>query len=593
MKFSNIFKKSLIMGTVALTLCSCEDFLTIYPTDKTVLEDYWKTKEDVQMMTTGAYKAMLSSDIQQRAIIWGAYRSDELAKLSSLSNNDLRNITAMNLLGSNSYCNWGAFYTVINDCNLVLKHAPEVVQIDPEFTDGDLKVVRAQMLALRSLCYFYLVRAFRDVPYNQEAFENDSQNFYYGQSSPDSVLQLCIDDLVEAASISMKTGTYGTSSWKNNGFITTDAIYALLADIHLWRGSMHKDASDYQACVDYCDKVIAAKDTLYTNQMTQAAVTEKSDIYHLYKAGQDYVRNFSLGNSHENIFELEHSSTNSNGGLQYLYYMTESGAAHGALMASKIFGGDPSSSANKEDGTTVFFSKDDYRYWNYVYSPTDGDATEFDIRKMMDNSMVSTAFSSQTAATRAPSRVYDSFDQNWIIYRLTDVMLMKAEALVQLASGDDDNTRLNSAFNLVQTVCKRNMKQNSADTLKIGEFETKEKMELLVLAERERELCFEGKRWFDLVRFSYRHMNTNVSDFSKTLYQIGQDNGNQFTPVYNVMVNFIIRKYESGGNVVSYKLKTEPYLYFPIQQSQIDINSLLHQNPVYVETETNKRQTDQ
>ena len=46
---------------------------------------------------------------------------------------------------------------------------------DPEFTEGDYEVVKAQMLALRSLCYFYLVRAFRDVPYTSRSYEDDSQ----------------------------------------------------------------------------------------------------------------------------------------------------------------------------------------------------------------------------------------------------------------------------------------------------------------------------------------------------------------------------------------------------------------------------------
>ena len=72
------------VAAVAVTgLSSCDDFLTIYPTDKTIGEDFWKTKEDVDNMVTGAYSSMLSSEIQRRAIIWGAYRSDELVKTAS------------------------------------------------------------------------------------------------------------------------------------------------------------------------------------------------------------------------------------------------------------------------------------------------------------------------------------------------------------------------------------------------------------------------------------------------------------------------------------------------------------------------------
>jgi hypothetical protein len=53
----------------------------------------------------------------------------------------------------------------------------------------------------------------------------------------------------------------------------------------------------------------------------------------------------------------------------------------------------------------------------------------------------------------------------------------------------------------------------------------------------------------------------------------------------------VIRKYGSGGegDAVSYKMKGEPYLYWPIQESEIKVNNLLKQNPVwYQETTTSK-----
>ena len=52
---------------------SCTDFLTIYPTDRIVGTDFWKKKADVDEMVDGCYSSMLSGDIQERAIIWGAY----------------------------------------------------------------------------------------------------------------------------------------------------------------------------------------------------------------------------------------------------------------------------------------------------------------------------------------------------------------------------------------------------------------------------------------------------------------------------------------------------------------------------------------
>ena len=38
--------------------------------------------------------------------MWGAYRSDELDKLSDYNDNTLDNISAVNLLPTNSYATW-------------------------------------------------------------------------------------------------------------------------------------------------------------------------------------------------------------------------------------------------------------------------------------------------------------------------------------------------------------------------------------------------------------------------------------------------------------------------------------------------------
>jgi hypothetical protein len=107
---------------------------------------------------------------------------------------------------------------------------------------------------------------------------------------------------------------------------------------------------------------------------------------------------------------------------------------------------------------------------------------------------------------------------NWIIYRLTDIMLLKAEAICQkLQVGSDAEIEaynaplLEEAFTLVNAVNKRSVCQSTlSDTLKADNYKSKGLMEELVLKERQRELMFEGKRWYDLVRRSMRDGNTDV-----------------------------------------------------------------------------------
>ena len=62
--------KTLALGAVLAMTCSCEDFLTIYPTDKVVLENYWKTKTDVENVVANSYRMMVQSAFTHRLLVW-------------------------------------------------------------------------------------------------------------------------------------------------------------------------------------------------------------------------------------------------------------------------------------------------------------------------------------------------------------------------------------------------------------------------------------------------------------------------------------------------------------------------------------------
>ena len=166
---------------------------------------------------------------------------------------------------------------------------------------------------------------------------------------------------------------------------------------------------------------------------------------------------------------------------------------------------------------------------------------------------------------RDNDRTYDRYAQNYIFYRLSDVMLMKAEAMTQLAT-DDADIQLRQAFNLVQAVNSRSMMNETADSLKWNTYSSKVSMEDLVLKERLRELCFEGKRWYDLLRYNYRKMEG--VEYVKTLYEQNEE-GKNFVANSTEMRQLLIRKYTSGGAAISSKMGTEPYLYMPLPKSDV------------------------
>ena len=151
-------KKYILIVMACLLMCSCVDTVLL-PNDKTV--DYWKTKADVMSMVNGVYATMAGADVMGLFVVWGDFRSDELVPVTTISNGTmtaLTEINAANIQTDNAYSNWGSLYTVINNCNIVLKNAKGVMSVDPSYTEGDYNTDRSQMLALRALTYFYLVR---------------------------------------------------------------------------------------------------------------------------------------------------------------------------------------------------------------------------------------------------------------------------------------------------------------------------------------------------------------------------------------------------------------------------------------------------
>lgn len=600
-KTNHIIKSLAVAFLGGLSLCSCTDFLTIYPTDKTVGENFWKNKDQVDQMVTGAYTGMISGSNIERFIMWGDYRSDVLRKTSALNNTTLDNITNVDLYPSSGYNSWSSFYYVINTCNLVMNHAQDVLAVDPDYTEGDYQTTRAQMLGLRALCHFYLVRTFRDVPYVTKAYEKSDDLTLDGQLAPDSTLQLCINDLVEAERGCYKYGTFAADDWRSVGLLSKDAINAILADVYLWRASLwsktdkEKAKTYYQACIDYADKVIESHKRFYENNYKGSASSDNATApYYLLSGNQAFYKNFVEGNSRESIFELQFDGTTNENNLvrQYFYKHLNTTSTYGMLAGTiavgNTLGDEPTPSTQSASTSALYQSANDYRYYDNSYGVNIGNASSFEIRKMVYNQATTSSIpTNKQGYTYKQTRGFDNYKQNWIVYRITDVMLMKAEAETQLA-GTDAN-KLKHAFLIVNAVNKRSLDPlavNKDSLVYKDNYDKQAKLELLCLQERGRELLYEGKRWYDLVRYSYRHM-TGV-DPTKTLYEI--DPKGSLYPTLddadNEFKNILNAKYST--NIL--KFKNEAFLYWPILQQETKNNKLIHQNPVYVETQTSERQ---
>lgn len=576
----------LISMLPTLLMTSCID-TSVLPVDQITGDDFWKSKAEVTNMVTDVYKHMCAETAVERYLVWGNFRSDEMAPYTGNLGgklNALKDISEGSMTSTNTYADWSSMYDIINRCNMVLEKAPAVISNDPAYTQETYWTDESQMLGIRALCHFYLIRAFRDIHYSTTAYMNSSTDMNVSQEAPIYTLEKCINDLNKALEHPLSSTAY--SDWRRVGLLNRDGIKAILADVYLWRASMTHNQDDYRKCADLCQEIIDSKIEQRNNSFNGGSFgpwgggssTTTDQKYPLLDGEYAYAMNFINGNSSESVFELQMDGTsNSNNGMRNLFwnYDEKNNRPSGFVKAPvAVFG-------NAGDVNSAYATKTDYRFYENVYDAGGSNLTEMSIRKMVSlTNLPNTAnnFTSWKADNSTPGRNGNitQVSQNHIFYRLTDVMLMKAEALVQL----DGQENLDAAFELVYEVNKRSV-ASEADYLAQTAYITQGDYEKLVLDERRRELCFEGKRWFDLLRYNYRHVEGIRPDLMLWEISGGSANKNAFVKNYAEMMTLVQLRYTEGGAAKCSKINWEPYLYFPVLENEFKVNANLHQNPVY------------
>lgn len=534
-------KHILLVFLLSFSSFSCTDFLDVRPENEMLFEELWQKKSEVEAVVMACYRAMQEDAFMQRVIVWGEFRSDNMVPKSGAGNTE-KQINEISILANNAYSNWASFYQVINYCNTILEFAPDVVERDANFTVTNLHVIEAEVKAIRALCYFYLVRTFRDIPWTETATTNDEQNLEIPQITAKETLEKITADLLWAEEWAMEK--YVTRS-ETKGRMTKDAIRALLADVYLWQG-------EYAKCIEYCDKLINAT-TIDQNNLSSNLEVPK---YKLIETEQSLYSSaymiFYVGNSSESIFEMQYDTETNNTGLKVLYGDATQDR-DGVLRVNPRYITDPIVFENvTKDGTDV-------RMRDFILMQSS--AAEYRPFKYMGEHY--TAGTSGGGVVDMYAFKGSNQPINWIFYRITDIMLMKAEALVQLNRSEED---LRSALHLVNTTYMRsNPTLLESDSLDFANYKDPITLEKLVLRERQRELMFEGKRWFDLVRLAERRESTEE------------------------LVNYLVNKYDSNITTIKTKLSVMNALYMPIHQDELNRNTLLKQNPYYESSSSIKK----
>lgn len=501
-------------------LTSCDDYLTLYPEDDIVDDEYWVDGNKVQSVVASGYRYMADNNVLRKMVYWGEMRGDNVDY--STGGTEEEYLHDANILSSSSLVKWDGFYKVINICNNVIKKAPAVREKDVNFTEEKLHSYMAEAYTIRALCYFYLVRSFGDVPYVTEPSDSEQKNYMVDQAPADSIVNCLIGDL-EQYGIQWAPNDWETEEY-SHGRITLNAVRALLADIYLWRASDIKNETaddDYQKCVNLCNAIL-------TDDNSTLVFSEAESMYNDV---------FYRGNAPENIFELNFVTNGlANSSTSTLYGNTNKSATPHFLPSQKLY------SLYSENDTRRY----QYLQLNYASSSTTPMVSSYRVFKY-EGQRPASDFGSTDYVYRSSSSY-----ANWIFYRLADIYLMKAEALAQLAKDKNDENLAKLSLHMCNIIHSRATLEK--DTLEMGQISD---MENIVLEERRRELCFEGKRWYDLLRKVRRDGTTKKA------------------------VDILKSARSGDTQLFEARLSSEEAWYLPISKTEMNANPHLHQNSYY------------
>lgn len=576
-------------------LSSCSDWLDLKPQTSIIAEDMWKDQSDVEAVVASMYRGMIQNDFMERVMAWGELRSDNLLQNDSKKSTDTytstyelyKSVSMSSILETNSLTSWSSVYNVIDLANYVIYYAPGVCGQDADYTTSEMLANVAEARTVRALCYFYLIRTFKEVPYITEPTLDDEQDLQVAATSGSEIVSKIIEDL-EIAHANARTSFPISSGVPQTKFrITRNAVSALLADVLLWKASdpdvqsVTTDTIAYNRVIELCDEVFAAADTTKTSSSSSSisSTTGTTSLSMCEKFSS--VFGTSSATSSETIFALysdlsttweqktNDEKTKNNTFLTInKWYGTSSTSSGLAYVTTSMYVGQQDKytlSAGYLDKQTAFnvastsdATGNDQRYTYSTSERTSSGADVYYINKYVP--------STTTASSNYPS---------WIFYRLADVYLMRAEARIEkenethqtkdangkivYASQADSisyATNMGRALSDIGTIYNRSNKTKLVTTAV-----TNETLSELCLAERRREFLFEGKRWFDLLRAGRRKYKVSASGYA------------------SYIANFVANKLSDG--LVTSRLNSMDALYWPFYRDELKRNSRLVQNPYY------------
>lgn len=345
-------------------------------------------------------------------------------------------ITSGNVGPNNGYVNWNFLYQALNRINGVIKNVPNIT--DPALSSRKERIM-GEAYFLRGLVYFYLTRTFENVPLVLDPFEGVGGEVFPSQKNRAEIFNQVEEDLLEAEK--RVPDLPFASTLENKGRATKGAIRSTLADLYLWQ-KRWPDAAE------------------------MARLVIASPANYRLVAGANYATIFTGKNTSESIFEIQYN---------YTYQEGDSNPLTDLFLPL---------------GQTYTAGN-----WRFQPSPTvlsalpAGDLRVAGTYRNSGPTPAPYRDPNQTYVLKYPGTVANNVlqqDANRIVYRLAEVILFRAEALNEQGLTGD-------AILLLDQVRTR---ANIGNTLATSQIDVRLEIE----KERLRELVYEGKRYYDLVR---------------------------------------------------------------------------------------------
>ncbi len=426
---------------LASALGACTKLLEVRPISSISSASYWNSEGDVLGYMTGMY-----SDL--RGLMNSTYhfedRADHLVVGLEGPGSDA---WEQNLNDANAP-SWVDHYNLIHHANLVLKYGPEI-----QFgNENNKRRVLAEAHFMRAYVYFLLTKSWGKVPVIVNPTESDNEPLP-ARAPVDEVMNLIISDVNHAI------GLFPEAGFVHKSKSSKPAAYALKANAYLWKAKVQNGGTAS------LDSALAAVDK--AKEFTSLATDFASIFSSATKNNQEVI--FSIH------FQRDERSDHYGSRLKPRDIFINSAANKDQLPYANL--GARSTYAPSTILQNSFAANDRRRDLSFIRAVETGG----NVIGVFDNKFRGTFY------TDALDRI---FDDNIIIYRHADMILLKAEILAALNNPGDAVTELN----LVRNRAGIGNYTGATDKLSV---------EREILNERGRELYLELKRWHDLVRFHY------------------------------------------------------------------------------------------